>query len=41
MQKYNVKTADAQIFDSYKEAVEYLKGKTFPIVIKASGLAGG
>jgi len=41
MQKHGVKTATAKVFDSYQEAIEYLKGKTFPIVIKASGLAGG
>lgn len=41
MQDHNVKTATAKVFDSYVEAVEYLDSKTFPIVVKASGLAGG
>lgn len=41
MQKYGVKTATAKVFNSYNEAVSYLDSKTFPIVIKASGLAGG
>lgn len=41
MQKYGVKTATAKVFDSYQEANDYLDSKTFPIVIKASGLAGG
>lgn len=41
MQKYGVKTASAEVFDSYQEAVAHLDTKTFPLVIKASGLAGG
>lgn len=41
MQKYGVKTATAKVFNSYNEAISYLDSKTFPIVIKASGLAGG
>ena len=41
MQKHGVKTAEARVFESYPDAIEYLKGKSFPIVIKASGLAGG
>ncbi|MBS1548362.1 MAG: phosphoribosylamine--glycine ligase [Bacteroidetes bacterium] len=41
MQTYGVKTAKAVTFDAYKEAVEYVKTQSFPLVIKASGLAGG
>lgn len=41
MQKYGVKTAEAKVFESYQDALNYLEGKTFPIVVKASGLAGG
>ncbi|SDE03161.1 phosphoribosylamine--glycine ligase [Riemerella columbipharyngis] len=41
MQTHNVKTAKAKIFDSYKEACEYIKTTSYPTVIKASGLAGG
>ena len=36
-----VKTAKAEIFDSYTEAKEYVKNQQFPLVIKASGLAAG
>lgn len=41
MQTYGIKTANAIVFDSYKDAEEYVKTQSFPIVIKASGLAGG
>lgn len=41
MQNYGIKTAKAVIFDSYVEAKEYLQTQEFPLVIKASGLAGG
>lgn len=41
MQTYNVKTAEAQIFDSYENAKAYLQDRNYPVVIKASGLAGG
>ncbi|MDY3520640.1 phosphoribosylamine--glycine ligase [Riemerella anatipestifer] len=41
MQKHGVKTAVAKVFDAYGEAKEYLKNKNYPLVIKASGLAGG
>lgn len=41
MQKHGVKTATAKVFNSYTDAVTYLESKRFPIVIKASGLAGG
>lgn len=41
MQKYGVKTAKAEIFDSYHEAKVYIEKESYPLVIKASGLAGG
>ncbi|QIG88417.1 phosphoribosylamine--glycine ligase [Chryseobacterium sp. POL2] len=41
MQTYNIKTARAKVFDAFTEAVEYVKDEKFPLVIKASGLAGG
>lgn len=41
MQTYNIKTAKAKIFDSYNDAMSYVKTETYPLVIKASGLAGG
>lgn len=41
MQDYGVKTAKAKIFDSYQEASDYLKTQTYPLVVKASGLASG
>lgn len=41
MQDYGVKTAKAKIFDSYNDAIAYVKTQAFPLVIKASGLASG
>ena len=41
MKTYGIKTAESVTFDSYADAKEYLQNQTFPIVIKASGLAGG
>lgn len=41
MKTYGIKTAQSVTFDSYAEAKEYLQKQKFPIVIKASGLAGG
>lgn len=41
MQAHGVKTAEAQIFDSYESAKRYLQDRDYPLVIKASGLAGG
>ena len=42
MKKYNIPTADYQVFDDPKKAMEYIekKGK-YPVVIKADGLALG
>ena len=41
MQSNNIKTAKAVICDSYQEAIDYVRKQQFPVVIKASGLAGG
>lgn len=41
MKKYNIKTAKAEVFDAYNDAVEYVQTHSYPLVIKASGLAGG
>lgn len=41
MKKYNIPTAAYENFDSYEEAVEYIKKGTFPVVLKADGLALG
>jgi phosphoribosylamine--glycine ligase len=41
MQTYDIKTAKAVVFDSYNEAKEYVQTQQYPLVIKASGLAGG
>lgn len=41
MQTHNIKTAQAVVFDAYQDAIDYVRNQTFPIVIKASGLAGG
>lgn len=41
MQTHNIKTAKAVVFDAYNEALEYAEKQQFPIVVKASGLAGG
>ncbi len=42
MQKYHIPTADYQIFEDAKKALQYIEEKnTFPVVIKADGLALG
>ncbi len=41
MKKYNIPTAAYENFDSAKEALDYLEGAKFPIVLKADGLALG
>lgn len=41
MQANGIKTASAEVFDSFAEASRYVKNQKFPLVIKASGLAGG
>ncbi len=41
MQKYNIPTAAYQTFDEVDAALAYLQKQSYPIVIKASGLAAG
>ncbi|MDI6704365.1 MAG: phosphoribosylamine--glycine ligase [bacterium] len=41
MKKYGIPTADFCTFTNFGDAVEYIKKKGVPIVIKASGLAAG
>lgn len=41
MKKYNVKTAAYEVFEKPLEAIEYLFTCSYPIVIKADGLAAG
>jgi phosphoribosylamine--glycine ligase len=41
MKKYNIPTADFGVFDDQAAAIEYIKQKGAPIVVKADGLAAG
>lgn len=41
MQTYGIKTAKAEVVDSYERAKAYIEKHEYPLVIKASGLAGG
>lgn len=42
MKKYQIPTSSFETFDDYEEAIDYLKRRdTYPLVIKADGLAGG
>ncbi|MBU1808239.1 MAG: phosphoribosylamine--glycine ligase [Candidatus Omnitrophica bacterium] len=41
MKKLGIPTADFRIFDKYEDALEYLKTKKMPVVVKADGLAAG
>ena len=41
MKKYNIPTAAYEVFTDEKQAREYLRGASYPIVIKADGLALG
>lgn len=41
MKKYNIPTAEYETFDNPGEALEYLKECSYPIVLKADGLALG
>jgi len=41
MKKYGIPTAAYEVFDDPAKALEYLRGSSFPIVIKADGLALG
>ena len=41
MEKYGVPTAAYKTFEEYNEALEYVKGGPFPVVLKYDGLAAG
>ncbi len=41
MQKYNIPTAQYEVFNDAEKAMEYLKSCSYPTVIKADGLALG
>ena len=41
MKKYNIPTADYQVFENYENALTYLKSAKYPLVVKADGLALG
>lgn len=41
MKKYNIPTADYEEFDNYDKAMEYIKKASYPLVVKADGLALG
>lgn len=41
MQKYGIPTGGYKVFKDSKEAKEYIKGHSIPLVVKADGLAAG
>ncbi len=41
MERYAIPTADFKVFEDFEAAKEYLKNASYPIVIKADGLAAG
>ncbi|MBM7870882.1 phosphoribosylamine--glycine ligase/phosphoribosylformylglycinamidine synthase [Clostridium pascui] len=41
MKKYGIKTAAYEVFENASGSIEYLKSCSYPIVIKADGLAAG
>jgi len=41
MKEKGIPTAEFEVFNNYEEARDYLRGKQFPIVIKADGLCAG
>jgi len=41
MKKYNIPTANYEVFQNSEKAFNYIKQQTFPLVIKADGLAAG
>ncbi len=41
MKKYNIPTAESEIFSDYDKALQYIRAKGAPIVLKADGLALG
>lgn len=41
MKKYDIPTANYEVFQNSEKAFDYIKHQTFPLVIKADGLAAG
>ena len=41
LKRYQIPTAEYEVFTEVEPAIEYVKSKTIPIVIKADGLAAG
>ncbi|ACL71054.1 phosphoribosylamine--glycine ligase [Halothermothrix orenii] len=41
LKKYNIPTAEFEVFTTFEEALAYLKQAEYPLVIKAEGLAAG
>jgi len=41
LKKYNIPTANYEVFQNSEKALDYIKKQTFPLVIKADGLAAG
>ncbi|MCX6832926.1 MAG: phosphoribosylamine--glycine ligase [candidate division Zixibacteria bacterium] len=41
MRKYHIPTASYMVFEDMKEALRFVKGSSYPLVIKADGLAAG
>ncbi|MDD5014936.1 MAG: phosphoribosylamine--glycine ligase [Atribacterota bacterium] len=41
LKKYNIPTANYQVFENSEKALNYIQQQTFPLVIKADGLAAG
>ncbi len=41
MKKYNIPAADFQVFEDFAAAWKYVQGRSYPLVIKADGLAAG
>jgi len=41
MKKYNISTANYEVFKNSEKAFDYIKQQAFPLVIKADGLAAG
>ena len=41
MKKYDIPTADYQVFDKFKDAITYIDTVDLPLVVKAEGLAAG
>ena len=41
MKKHGVPTADFETFDSAEDALTYIRGREYPLVVKADGLAAG